>query len=115
MRAFGLLALLLAPLALAAKALLSPHEQLKALADASDGVIRLDDKTYDLLTAPQRNWSATVLFTAMDKRRRCGPCRYVGDARGRGTKAADSMLQGVRSRVERGRKVLEERAGGAEG
>ncbi|KAL1728711.1 hypothetical protein EV714DRAFT_252376 [Schizophyllum commune] len=80
MRAFKLLALLLAPLALAAKAVLSPHEQLKALADASDGVIRLDDKTYDLLTAPQRNWSATVLFTAMDKRRRCGPCREFDPA-----------------------------------
>ena len=115
MRAFGLLALLLAPLALAAKAVLSPHEQLKALADASDGVIRLDDKTYDLLTAPQRNWSATVLFTAMDKRRRCGPCRCVGDTRGWRLRGVNSMSQGIRSRVERGRKVLEERTAGTEG
>ncbi|KAL1744048.1 hypothetical protein HDZ31DRAFT_64460 [Schizophyllum fasciatum] len=75
----GLLALLLAPLAAALAKAAPPaaaaHEQLAALAAAGDGIIRLDDKTYDLLTAPQRNWSATVLFTAMDKRRRCGPCR----------------------------------------
>jgi len=28
-----------------------------------------------MLTAPHRNWSASIHFTAMDKRRRCAPCK----------------------------------------
>lgn len=59
---------------------MNPQEQLAGLAAAGGGIIRLDDKTYEMLTAPQRNWSATILFTAMDKRRRCGPCKEFDPA-----------------------------------
>ena len=54
----------------------SPQEELAALAAAGDGDIRiLSERTFDMLTAPQRNWSASIQFTALDKRRRCAPCK----------------------------------------
>lgn len=65
--------LLLAPLALAKDA----QKTLTDLAAAGGGLIRLDAHSFDLLTAPNRNWSAAIQFTAMDKRRRCEPCRSV--------------------------------------
>jgi len=58
---------------LAAKS--SVHQQLVELAAQNNGVIKLNDKTYDLLTSPDRDWSVSVHFTALDKRRRCNPCR----------------------------------------
>jgi oligosaccharyltransferase complex subunit gamma len=51
------------------------RQQLVKLAAENNGIINLDDKTYDLLTSPKRDWSASVLFTALDKKRKCGPCR----------------------------------------
>lgn len=51
------------------------HAQLSKLAKASNGVISLDEHTYDLLTSPNRDWSATIVFSALDARRKCGPCR----------------------------------------
>ncbi|KAF4576579.1 OST3/OST6 family protein [Pleurotus pulmonarius] len=45
------------------------------LAAAGNGLINLDGNTFDLLTSPKRNWSASIQFTAMDQRRRCAPCR----------------------------------------
>ncbi|KAG2368596.1 hypothetical protein BDR07DRAFT_1349443 [Suillus spraguei] len=68
-----LLALLLLPLSLAAKK--SAHEQLVELAAAGNGLIRLNEQTYDLLATPQRNWSAAVQFTALNPQRRCAPCK----------------------------------------
>ncbi|KAI0006046.1 oligosaccharyl transferase subunit OST3/OST6 family [Russula compacta] len=52
-----------------------PRQQLAKLAAENNGVINLDSKTFDLLTSPKRDWSASIHFTALDKRRRCGPCR----------------------------------------
>jgi oligosaccharyltransferase complex subunit gamma len=77
MRIFSpLLSLLALPLiALASKD--SPHQQLVNLAAQNNGVINLDAKTFDLLTSPKRDWSASIHFTALDKRRRCNPCRQV--------------------------------------
>ncbi|OSX65078.1 hypothetical protein POSPLADRAFT_1178709 [Postia placenta MAD-698-R-SB12] len=72
-----LLALFALPLCLAASTEAN-HAKLVQLAAANDGVIRLDQSTYRLLTSPRRNWSASVQFTAMDKRRRCTPCREFG-------------------------------------
>ncbi|KAJ3523790.1 hypothetical protein NM688_g8668 [Phlebia brevispora] len=69
-----LLALFALPLAFA----LSPEEtqaELSKLAQANNGVIKLDERTFDLLTAPQRTWSSTIVFTALDPRRKCGPCK----------------------------------------
>jgi oligosaccharyltransferase complex subunit gamma len=69
------LALLFLPFCLAATKQ-SPQEELAALAAAGNGDIRiLDERTFDLLTAPHRNWSAAIQFTALDKRRRCAPCK----------------------------------------
>jgi oligosaccharyltransferase complex subunit gamma len=74
MRAYWL-ALLSLPFALAAKP--SDQQRLVELADANNGVIPLDDATFSLLTSPNRNWSSAILFTALDPRRRCSPCKFV--------------------------------------
>ncbi|KIY43554.1 hypothetical protein FISHEDRAFT_78406 [Fistulina hepatica ATCC 64428] len=71
--ASSLLLLAAAPLCLAAKP--SPHQRLVDLAAAGNGVIQLDENTYDLLTSPNRNWSAAIVYTALDKRMKCAPCK----------------------------------------
>jgi oligosaccharyltransferase complex subunit gamma len=53
------------------------HKKLVALAAAGGGLIKLDAASYDLLTAPNRDWSASIEFTALDARRRCAPCKPV--------------------------------------
>ena len=71
-----LLALFVLPFSLAApKDVNSIHEELISLAKANNGVVKLDDRTYDLLMTPKRTWSAAVQLTAMDPRRRCAPCK----------------------------------------
>jgi len=72
-----ILALLILPLTLVSAALEPEHDKLVKLAAASNGVIKLDESTFNLLTHPKRTWSAAIQFTAMDKRRKCGPCRCV--------------------------------------
>ncbi|TFK29952.1 dolichyl-diphosphooligosaccharide-protein glycotransferase [Coprinopsis marcescibilis] len=52
----------------------SPEQQLKELAAAGNGLIKLDSHLYDLLTSPKRTWSASIHFTALDKKRGCHPC-----------------------------------------
>jgi oligosaccharyltransferase complex subunit gamma len=69
------IALLALPLALALAASSDPRERLVKLAAAGNGIIKLDHKTYDLLTTPNRDWSTSILLTAMDKRRSCAPCK----------------------------------------
>ncbi|TFK76425.1 oligosaccharyl transferase subunit OST3/OST6 family [Pluteus cervinus] len=71
-----LYALLLVPFSLA----LTTHERLVNLAAAGNGVIKLDTYTFDLLTAPKRNWTAAIHFTALDPRRRCAPCAEFNPA-----------------------------------
>jgi len=51
------------------------RQKLVALAAAGGGVIKLDSASYDLLTVPNRDWSASIEFTALDARRRCAPCK----------------------------------------
>ncbi|KAL5511853.1 OST3 [Sanghuangporus vaninii] len=71
-----LLVLATVPLCLAAASDPSPVEKLSSLADASpNGVIRLDEQLFDLLTSPKRNWSAVVQLTALGKNMRCTPCK----------------------------------------
>ena len=53
----------------------SPRQQLVKLAAENNGVINLDAETFELLTLPERDWSASIHFTALDKRRKCGPCK----------------------------------------
>lgn len=69
-----LLALLSIPLCLAAS-VDTAYEKLVKAAASNNGLIKLDDATYSLLTHPKRNWSATIHFTALDPRRRCAPCK----------------------------------------
>jgi oligosaccharyltransferase complex subunit gamma len=53
------------------------RQSLVALAAVGGGLIKLDSASYDLLTAPNRDWSASIEFTALDPRRRCAPCKPV--------------------------------------
>jgi oligosaccharyltransferase complex subunit gamma len=53
----------------------SPREQLVKLAAANNGIIDLDPSTFALLTSSNRDWSTSIQFTALDKKRRCGPCK----------------------------------------
>jgi len=69
-----LLTLLTLPFCLAASQR-ETHDELVKLAAANNGVITLDERTYNMLTTSKRNWSAAVQLTALDKRRRCNPCK----------------------------------------
>jgi hypothetical protein len=51
--------------------------QLVALAAAGRGAIKLDSTTFDVLTGANRSWSASVVFTSLDPRNGCEPCRSV--------------------------------------
>ncbi|KXN89246.1 Dolichyl-diphosphooligosaccharide--protein glycosyltransferase subunit 3 [Leucoagaricus sp. SymC.cos] len=85
----ALLALLAAPLVFAA----TPYEKLLKLSKDGNGVIKLDPKSYDLLTSPRRTWSASVQLTALDKRRKCSPCREFDPAWNAIAKAWTSVPQ----------------------
>jgi len=39
--------------------------------------LKLDSKAYDLLTSPDRDWSATIQFTALGPSYKCEPCKIV--------------------------------------
>ncbi|KAI6099872.1 hypothetical protein EDD16DRAFT_1763999 [Pisolithus croceorrhizus] len=71
-----IIALLCLPFCLAAQK--SPRDELVQLAAAGNGVIRLDERTFDLLTSPNRDWSAAIQLTALNPQRRCGPCKEFG-------------------------------------
>ena len=71
------LALLLLPFTLVSAALDAEQDKLIKLAAAGNGVIKLDEATFNLLTHPERTWSAAIQFTAMDSRRKCIPCKCV--------------------------------------
>jgi oligosaccharyltransferase complex subunit gamma len=65
---FGLLAL---PLALA-----SNIEHWSTLARQSkDGVIKLDSQSYDDLISPDREYSVSVVLTALPSQFKCQPCQ----------------------------------------
>ena len=53
----------------------SPRQQLVKLAAGNSGLINLDAQTFDLLVSPERDWSASIHFTALEKKRKCGPCK----------------------------------------
>ncbi|KAF9075284.1 dolichyl-diphosphooligosaccharide-protein glycotransferase [Rhodocollybia butyracea] len=72
MKLFAFVSFLAIPLAFAAK---DGKDKLISLAASGNGVIRLDASTFDLLTAPNRDWSVAIQFTALDPRRRCTPCK----------------------------------------
>lgn len=51
------------------------HQQLIDLAAKNDGVVPLDAALFEKITASDREWSASVQFTAMQMK--CAPCRSV--------------------------------------
>ena len=71
-----LLALLALPLCQALVTKQQAHDELVKLSNANNGVVNVDDRTFELLTHPNRDWSSIIVFTAMDPRRKCAPCRY---------------------------------------
>ncbi|KAF8495608.1 oligosaccharyl transferase subunit OST3/OST6 family [Gautieria morchelliformis] len=57
----------------------SPRERFTALAAANDGIVKLDDELYNLLTSPSRDWSAAIQLTAL-KSFKCPPCKELEPA-----------------------------------
>ncbi len=53
----------------------STREQFAALAASHGGIIKLNSKTFDALTAADRDWSASVVLTAVEGHKvTCEPC-----------------------------------------
>ncbi|KAJ7168799.1 hypothetical protein C8R46DRAFT_239676 [Mycena filopes] len=50
------------------------HEELVTLAAAGRGIINLDSHSYELLISANRDWSASIEFTALAMRYICVPC-----------------------------------------
>lgn len=55
----------------------STKENLIALAAKNNGLIRLDDDMFNLITSSDRDWSVMVQFTALTSTYKCEPCKYV--------------------------------------
>lgn len=104
-----LLALFSLPLCLAAMSKDQAHTELMKLAAANDGIITIDDRTFELLTMPNRDWSATVVFTALDPRRKCSPCKYDTHPFSM-YNASDACIQDLPAFLRFSRQVLEEGA-----
>ncbi|KAJ7618660.1 hypothetical protein FB45DRAFT_1063265 [Roridomyces roridus] len=51
------------------------HDELRALAATGGGVIKLDTSSYELLMNPNRHWSASIHFTALNPRFGCSQCK----------------------------------------
>ncbi|GMK56493.1 hypothetical protein CspeluHIS016_0303330 [Cutaneotrichosporon spelunceum] len=62
-----LLSLLALPLAIAT-------DWAASAASSRDGVIQLNTETFNELTAPDREWGATIVLTAMPAGYKCAPC-----------------------------------------
>lgn len=53
----------------------STREQFAALAASHGGVIKLNTKTFDAITAPDREWSVVIQMTALSGHSvKCEPC-----------------------------------------
>ncbi|GJJ12135.1 hypothetical protein Clacol_006376 [Clathrus columnatus] len=52
-------------------------EKLTLMAAQNNGVIKLNDDTFDLLTSTDRDWSAVVQFTALKSTYKCEPCKQL--------------------------------------
>lgn len=47
------------------------------LAQANNGVVKLDTKLHDEIVASGRDWSVIIEYTALGKDFNCAPCQYV--------------------------------------
>ncbi|KIO26222.1 hypothetical protein M407DRAFT_243789 [Tulasnella calospora MUT 4182] len=53
----------------------SPREQFSALAASHGGIIKLNSKTFDAITTPDRDWSVAIQMTALSgTHAKCEPC-----------------------------------------
>lgn len=70
--------LLLPLLSLPLLAIASSAEHWATLASKSkDGVIKLDSQSYDDLLSADRDYSVSVVLTALPAQFKCQPCQYV--------------------------------------
>lgn len=53
----------------------SPQAHFAQLAAKNNGVVTLDAVLFDQITAPNREWSATIQLTALGQNMNCAPCR----------------------------------------
>ncbi|KAF8522288.1 dolichyl-diphosphooligosaccharide-protein glycotransferase [Hysterangium stoloniferum] len=51
--------------------------KLIALAAANNGVVKLDDESYNLLASPDRDWSSVIQLTALGGAFKCPPCKEL--------------------------------------
>ena len=73
----SIFALLSLPFCLAAVKKQS-QDELTDLAILGNGNIEIkNERIFDMLTSSHRNFSSAIHFTAMDKRRKCSPCKWV--------------------------------------
>jgi len=72
MRTCSALVLLLLPLLSLA---ISAEDRFISQAKANKGLVVLDSKAFEQLTAPDRTWSATIQLTALGSNYRCAPCK----------------------------------------
>jgi len=63
--------------ALAATSASDVHAQLIDLAANNGGVVPINEVLFEQITAPNREWSVSLQFTAMAPNMKCIPCRYV--------------------------------------
>ena len=52
-------------------------ERWRALAARNGGVLKLDAQTHDAILREPREYSVSVLMTAMSPQLKCTPCQYV--------------------------------------
>ncbi len=71
MHLLPILTLLSLPLALASNA----SKWAKLAATSKDGLIKLDSAAYDEITAGPRDYSLSVVLTALPEDLKCEPCR----------------------------------------
>lgn len=51
------------------------ESKFKAVAAKNGGIVTLDSATYDEITAGSRNYSVSILLTAMADQYKCQPCQ----------------------------------------
>lgn len=77
-----LLGLLFPSLALARSSASSNLDKFRALAKKNNGVVPLNSALYDELTDGPRDYSVSVLLTAISPQYNCAPCQCVARSRG---------------------------------
>lgn len=53
----------------------SKLDEFKALARKNNGIVKLDSEAYDVITASPRDYSVSIVLTAMAPQYKCAPCQ----------------------------------------